>query len=162
MSLRHPVYFYYRYVNDFVISIPSNYTDSVLTTFNCFHPRIQFSMEIGGHKLNFLDVILIRNHHTIELNWYHKSIFTGRYLNFLSHYSISQKRGIVLEWRCFLLSHPKYYLKNLNLLINVLLENDYLVKFIFDNIYNRLKSLVNKQTMKQKPINSATPTTKPS
>jgi len=73
------------------MSVPNGYTDSVLTTFNSFHPRIQFTIEIGGDKLNFLDVTLIRNHDSIEFDWYYKPTFSGRYLNFLSHHPISQK-----------------------------------------------------------------------
>jgi len=91
--LCHPV-FYHRYVDDIVMSVPKTTIDSVLTTFNSFHLRIQFTMEIGGDKLNFLDVTLIRNQDKIEFNWYHKPTFSGRYLNFLSHHPISQKRGI--------------------------------------------------------------------
>jgi len=55
-------------------------------------------MKIGGDKLNFLDVILIRNYDTIELDWYHKPTFPGRYLNFLFHHSISQKEGQFWDW----------------------------------------------------------------
>jgi len=40
MILCHPVNFYYRYVDDLVMSVPNGYTDSVLITFNSFHPRI--------------------------------------------------------------------------------------------------------------------------
>jgi len=121
-------------------------------------------MEIGGDKLNYLDVILIRNQDRIEFNWYHKPMFSGRYLNFLSHHPISQKRSTVygLVDRCFLLSHLKYHPENLNFLIQILLENDYPLKFIFDNINNRLKSLIYKQTIKQKPIQSNIPNKKPS
>jgi len=118
-ALCHPVHFYYRYVDDLIISVLRINIDSVLTTFNSFHARLQFTMKMGGDKLNFLDVTLIRNQDRIEFNWYHKPTFSGRYLNFLSHYFISQKRGTVygLVDRCFLLSHPKYHPENLNFLI---------------------------------------------
>jgi len=51
--------------------------------------------------------------------------------------------------------------QNLNPLISVLLENDYSFKFIFDNTNNHFKSLINKQTMKQKSTNLPTPITNP-
>jgi len=82
--------FYYRYVDDIAMDVPSE-SDSVLTTFNSFHPRIQF-MEVEGNKLNFLDVIFIKNYDTIEFDWYHKPTFSGRYLNFLSQHPISLKK----------------------------------------------------------------------
>jgi len=37
-------------------------------------------------RLNFLDITLIINNNKIEFDWYHKLTFSGRYLNFLSHY----------------------------------------------------------------------------
>ena len=35
--------------------------DSLLNVFNSFHPRLQFTLEIGDESLNFLDVIIIKN-----------------------------------------------------------------------------------------------------
>jgi len=60
-------------------------------------------MEIGGKKLNFLDVTLITI--TIEFDWFHKPTFSGRYLIscftlFLLLYLISpsySKKGIFNE-----------------------------------------------------------------
>jgi len=40
--------------------------------------------------LNFLDVT-INNEGTVEFDWYKKPTFSGRLLNFLSHYPTSQK-----------------------------------------------------------------------
>ncbi|KYN16751.1 hypothetical protein ALC57_10948, partial [Trachymyrmex cornetzi] len=56
---------------------------------------IQFTMEVDDDRLNFLDVTLIINNNKIEFDWYHKLTFSGRYLNFLSHHPISQKRGTI-------------------------------------------------------------------
>ncbi|KYN20120.1 hypothetical protein ALC57_07527, partial [Trachymyrmex cornetzi] len=48
------------------------------------------------------------------------------------------------------LSVPKYHEKNLKIVIETLLINDYPLDFIFETINNRLKSLVHKKTLKQK------------
>jgi len=162
-NLCTPVLFYYRYVDDVAMAVPSVNTDSVLNIFNSFHSRIQFTMEMGGNKLNFLDVTLIKNGNTIDFDWYHKPTFSGRYLNFLSQHPISQKRSTVfgLTDRSFLLSHPQYHLKNLNFIINLLLDNNYPLKFIFDNINLRLRNLIRKQNSTQNHKDPSTQTTKP-
>jgi len=80
----------------------------------------------------------------IEFDWFHEPIFSGRYLNFLSQHPLSQKRGTVINMvdRAFLLSHPRFHHDNLRNMINILLNNDYPLKFIFDTINTRLKYLV--------------------
>jgi len=65
-----------------------------------------------------------------------------RYLNFYSQYPLTQKQGTVISMtdRALLaLSHSKFYNKSLCFVINTLLNNDYLLNFIFDIINKRLK-----------------------
>jgi len=52
---------YYRYVDDIAMAVPCQNTKTVLDTFNSIHPRLQFTMEIGGKKLNFLDITMTLN-----------------------------------------------------------------------------------------------------
>jgi len=59
--------------------------------------------------------------------------FSRRYLNF-SISSHSETWYYYRDDRAFLLSHPKYHQKNLELVINTLLNNDYPLSFIFDTI----------------------------
>jgi len=51
--------FYYRYVDDIMLAVSRNKSKIVLDTFNSFHARLQFTIEIGGKNLNFLDVMII-------------------------------------------------------------------------------------------------------
>ncbi|KYN15050.1 hypothetical protein ALC57_12739 [Trachymyrmex cornetzi] len=70
----------------------------------------------------------------------------------MSSHPVSQKRGVVIGMidRAFLLSYPKFHNKNIVFIIKTLLNNDYPLDFIFDNINARLKSLCYyKQTLKQ-------------
>jgi len=50
--------FYFRYVDDIVIAIPLSLTKKlrVLNVFNSFHSRLQFTIELSGNVLNFLDL----------------------------------------------------------------------------------------------------------
>lgn len=77
--------FYYRYVDDIALAVPSSMSNDLLQTFNSFHPRLQFTMEEGvDNRLNFLDVTMILKNNFIKFDWYHKPTFSGRYLNFES------------------------------------------------------------------------------
>jgi len=48
--------FYHRYVDDIALAAPRHKINEFLNTFNSLHPKLQFTLEIGGNKLNFLDV----------------------------------------------------------------------------------------------------------
>ncbi|KMQ88407.1 hypothetical protein RF55_12118 [Lasius niger] len=101
--------FYFRYVDDVVLAAPPTLFNYILNTFNSFHPRLQFTIEIAEEKkLSFLDVTLnlLGNH--IICDWFHKPTFSGRYLNFFSQHPFCQKRGTVIGLfdRAFRLSHP--------------------------------------------------------
>jgi len=58
-SLRVKSNFYYRYV-DIVLAAPVPSLQDLLYAFNSFHPRLSFTMEIGGDNLDFLDLNLIK------------------------------------------------------------------------------------------------------
>jgi len=47
--------------------------------------------------------------------------------------------------KIFLLSHPKFYERNLNFIIETFINNNYPLQFIFNTIQIRLKSLFNKR-----------------
>jgi len=143
-TLGFEVPFYARYVDDIVMAVPPRKVDEVLRNFNIFHDRLQFTLEVGGDKLNFLNVTIIKNNNRIMYNWYHKPTFSGRYLNFLSQHPLSQKRGTVMGLvdRVFFLAHPEFHLDNLKFVITLLLENDYPLRFVFDTINTRLKYLI--------------------
>jgi len=52
--------FYYRYVDDIVLALPSIHFNHTVEVFNSFHNRLQFSIEISNNNVfNFLDVSLI-------------------------------------------------------------------------------------------------------
>ncbi|KYN09543.1 hypothetical protein ALC57_18330 [Trachymyrmex cornetzi] len=92
-------------------------------------------------SVDFLDVKMRIENDRLLFNWYKKSTFSGRFVNFYSNH-ISQKRGIIFNLdRVLLLSDTQYHYDNLILVINTMLDNDYPLKFIFDTIRNRIKSI---------------------
>ena len=101
--------------------------DDLLEQFNLFHPRLQFTSEIGGDKINFLDVIVSINGNSFIFDWYRKPTFSGRFLNFNSNHPIAQKKGIIFSLvnRAFLLSDFMFCTQNWTFIINILLDNDH-------------------------------------
>jgi len=148
--------FYYRYVDDIVLAVPTSKIDSVFKKFNSIHPKLQFTIEIGNNSINFLDVTIIIKDNQILFDWFHKPTFSGRYLNYWSQHPLSQKKGTIIGLvdRAFLLSHPEFHQKNFESIIKILLENDYPLDFIFNTISVRIKSLVNDKIAKYKNNNT--------
>ena len=64
-------------------------------------------------------------------------------MNFWSQHPVSQKIGTIagLVDRVLLLN-PKFHFDNLCFIIKVLLENNYVLNFIFDNVSNLLKNII--------------------
>jgi len=137
--------FYYRYVDDLVMAVPTCKIDWVVNAFNSVHPKIQFTVEIGHNRINFLDTTIINRNKKIIFDWFHKPTFSGRYLNFLSQHPLSQKKGTItgLVDRAFFLSHPEFHQKNLIFIVKVLLQNDYPLDLIFNTMTSRIKYLIN-------------------
>jgi len=151
-TLDFDIPFYYRYVDDIVLAVPTSKIDLVFEKFNSVHSSLQFTIEIGQNSINFLDTTIIFKNNKILFNWFHKPSFSGRYLNFWSQHPLSQKKGTItgLVDRAFLLSHPESHQANLELVVRILLENDYPLGFVFETMSSRLKGLINKRTIKQK------------
>ncbi|EFN62466.1 hypothetical protein EAG_00055, partial [Camponotus floridanus] len=64
---------YFRYVDDIITACPSNFTDHILSIFNSFNSRLQFTLEIENNKsLNFLDITIISDNNRLYFDWYHK------------------------------------------------------------------------------------------
>jgi len=45
--------FYVRYIDDIAMTVLSTAVNEVLNIFNSFHLRLQFTIEIGGKKIEF-------------------------------------------------------------------------------------------------------------
>ena len=139
-------------------AIPVNMLEYILNSFNSYHPRLQFTMEVSEtDSLNFLDVTIIISNNRIIFDWYHKSTFSGRYLNFLSQHPLCQKCDTVIGLidRVFYLSHPTFHSKNFKYIIDILLNNSYPLWFIFKIFQERIKTLIHKSNnISEKVINT--------
>jgi len=135
--------FYYRYVDDIVMAAPRDKIDLIFKTFNDYHNRLKFTIEYEENR-SFLDLLLIISDNLIHIDWFHKKTFSGRFLSFHSSHLLCHKIGIIygLIDKAFLLSHPRFYQKNIEFIIDILLENGYPLDLIIDKIKNRLKTLI--------------------
>lgn len=86
--------FYFRYVDDVIMTIPENSIDDVLKTFNSIHYRLQFTFEIENHRLLHYRFTIKR---MTSLKWIGiiKTLFLGRYLSYLSNHPLTHKIGVI-------------------------------------------------------------------
>ena len=77
ISLDLDLVFYFRYVDDICTVVVSSKINLVLEQFNLFHPRLQFTSELGGDKINFLDVTISINGNRFDFEWYVSRPFQG-------------------------------------------------------------------------------------
>ena len=155
MSLNLDAVFYFRYVDDICTAVEPSRIDAIVEQFNSFHTRLQFTSEFGGDEINFLDVTISIIGKGFGVDWYRKPTFSGRFLNFYSNHPIAQKRGTIFSLvdRTILLSDVRFHTQNLTLIINILLDNDYPLSFIFDTINLRIKNLNKNRHITQNSMN---------
>jgi len=140
--------FYYRYVDDILLVTPANKVDTILDTFNNIHNRLKFTVEYEKDRsLSFLDLNLSVKNNALCIDWYKKETNSGRYLHYYSGHPTCHKIGTIfgLTDRALLLSHPIFQQKNLEYVIEVLLENDYPLDLIFQKINQRIKDIIKRK-----------------
>jgi len=127
------------------MAVPIEHTSNMQKIFNSFHNRIQFTIEYENNgSLSFLDLLLEVVDNRIKIDWFHKKTFSGRFLSYYSNHLICHKIGTIYNLidRAFLLSHPDFQQKNIELCVKLLLDNGYPLKLIFEKINKRLKKLI--------------------
>jgi len=107
--------------------------------------RIQFTCKIGNTKINFLDTTIIVENNIIKFDLYYKPTFFEEIFNYHSQHPLSHKKGPIFEMvnKVILISYPDFHKRNFDLIIKILLDNDYPLKFIFDTVRLRIKTLRN-------------------
>ncbi|KYQ46783.1 hypothetical protein ALC60_14208 [Trachymyrmex zeteki] len=104
-------------------------------------------MEVGNEgRLSFLGTLIIIENQKIVFDGYHKTTFSGRFLNFHSHHPLCHKKGVIIGMvdKIILLSHPRFHQKNLINAVNIFLNNGYSIQFIFSTMEKRIKYHINK------------------
>ncbi|XP_030751385.1 uncharacterized protein LOC115878915 [Sitophilus oryzae] len=109
LDIRIP--FFFRYVDNCLTAIPTDYMDRILDKFNEYNSNIKFTIEVEVEsKINFLDVTIHNKNGILRTKWFTKETWSSRYLNFNSNHPMSQKKSVVigLADRAISLSDPEY------------------------------------------------------
>ena len=127
-SLDFDILFYKRYVDDCLLAIPKGREQQILDTFNSFHHKLKFTIEIEENaQINFLDLTLIRENNRIYTKWYTKTVASGRYLNFNSEHHKVHKKNVITAVidRAIKLTSPKHRTETIKKAKCLLFENNY-------------------------------------
>lgn len=133
-----------KYVDDILAIVKIDEKDEILNTFNLYHKKLQFTMEVEKHNsIAFLDTKLHRKDCSIDFNWYKKDTASGRIVNF---YSTQPKYQIINTAKNFIhkvltISDNKFHTENIKLITNILKNNSYptkLIKSLIDEIIRKI------------------------
>jgi len=126
------LFYYYYFVTNNTLKIVYEYTYVSWQT--------EFQWRLTG-KNEWISWMLIKKNGKIIFNL-HKKLTNSGYLHFHSNHPIEHKKGVILNFsdsKQLLLSHPLFQTKNLEEIKNLLINNGYLLEFIFSTINNRIK-----------------------
>ena len=110
--------------------IPKDKIEEVLTRFNNYHDRLQFTYEIENehNSINFLNLTIIKNEDNfIKTNWFRKNTYCGRFINYFSNHPLQHKIGIIknLVDSAILLAEKSFHNENLDIIKNYSELNNY-------------------------------------
>ena len=146
-QLSFEVPFFKRYVDDIVTAVPKDKCEELLSVFNGFHPKIQFTIEKESNdRIHFLDIEIIKDSSNILVtDWYHKPTFSERFLNFNSEHALKHKINIInnLKFRAEKLSDERFHPKNRELIKTFLHKNNYSLSLINKILNNNKQNKYN-------------------
>lgn len=89
-----------KYVDDLIVALPLNKLKHVQDSFNSYSQHIQFTYELEeNRRLPYLDMVLVRTEaQQIRTEWYRKPISSGRFLDFYSCHTTSQKVNTAMNF----------------------------------------------------------------
>ncbi|XP_067633768.1 uncharacterized protein [Eurosta solidaginis] len=133
-----------KYVDDVFAIIKSKDAEEILNTLNSQLTSIKFTIETEkDNKLAFLDVEVSRKNKNLLMNWYAKSIASGRIINYHSNHPWKQKINTTtnLIRKVILLSNEDFLTDNIKQIKKILFKNSYpssLTDRLIQNTVNRV------------------------
>lgn len=127
----------HKYVDDMVAIVRKDDNPKIMRILNEYHPKLKFTYETEIHqKLPFLDVMIQNKEGKLILNWYSKSIASGRILNFNSTHTKSQKINTAnnLIHKILKISDNEFKQENIIKIHNILHKNNYPHRIVKDLI----------------------------
>jgi len=87
---------YARYVDDIILIVDSVEELITIKTIFIQNSLLNFTHEIGNHRLAFLDVLLETNENSLTTSVYRKTTNTGELLNYNSECPDKYKTGVIM------------------------------------------------------------------
>lgn len=137
--------FFKRYVDDCIVGAKAEQVQEIVSVFNSFHERLQFTveMEVNG-ELKFLDTIVRKKNERILTEWFPKDP-DGRYLDYKSVSPFAHKKNTVVALvdRALKLTDADFRQKTLNTVKSIMEKNSYPSRLINNVIKQRLHKMYN-------------------
>lgn len=139
--------YWYRYVDDIIClwTGPRTELDEFLSFINSLNSSIQFTMEVGVHRLNFLDlnIDISRGKHDFKIH--RKDTYSDNIIPADSYHPISHKHAALQSMVHRLLTVPlskRNYLEELENIKIIAINNGYSAQLINTMVKNKLKKRV--------------------
>jgi len=154
-ALDLPMLFYYWYVDNIVFAAQENDINYFLDVFNNYHKKLKFtSKKECGCSLSFLNLLLYKENNKICIDWFHKH-FRIDFFCFSSKIRCVTKLERYIAYLIGPFSYQiHYYIKNIELCIQLFIDNGYSLELIFYTINRRFKKF-----FVIKRVNNRTPAT---
>lgn len=153
-KLTFSIPFLYQYMDDLILAVPHTGKEEILQIFNDYNQHIKFTIEEENQSsVPFLDTRVIRTtDNVIKLDWYQKSIHSGRYINYSSYHGIKMKTNVILGLRRRIenITHPDFCLDAKKRLERILLQNGYPRSFLRKLLFDQIN--VNRPTENPNPV----------
>ena len=137
---------FYRYMDDIITICKKDEVDKKLTEINKLHSNLKFTREIENNGcLPFLDMLLHNDNRLLSSSWFRKPTDTGLTLNFHSLAPMKYKRSVVIGFvhRIYrACSNWKHIHLGLEEAKKILINNQYPLPFIEENIKNTLHKIL--------------------
>ena len=142
--------FKFIYLYDTLFCVPLDRLQTDIDTFNDYHLWTQFTHEIErSNRISFLDFEIIKlDNGKIVSNWYRKSTYSGRVLNFISNHPLQNKVAIIknLVDRAVCLFHESFHSENSDFVRKIWFCNHYPQELIEEHIEIRILQIKSRKS----------------
>lgn len=142
-KLQFELPFLMKFVDDNLTAVPEDEIDNTMILLNSLDENIKFTYERESEgKIPFLDLLVIREGNRIKIDFYKKPTSSNRILNYRSHHPMSQKIGIIKQLKNKIIENcsPEFHQKNLKLIRDRLLQNNYPKNLVNNILFNNLNN----------------------
>jgi len=103
--------FYFRCVDDIIMTAQKKDIPLIMNVFNSYHERLTFTIEhMKDNSISsFLDLNIVIENTNIILDWFYKKTASDRLLSFYSYHPTSQKIGTIIGLIDYFIIRLFYY-----------------------------------------------------